>query len=193
PTPLVFPGYSGAKRDRPRSAEARAGSAGLPAKGKGADSLGRKAGGSGGKTGGAAVEAVVVRPDQKVVTPATGAVADNSDTGEPALPRFLQMSPEGVMLKGIKMAKHFGRDTAKLEAGFARLFPGYSADNLESIPKRTVEEELRLKIEIQKVSGLGYAYLEAELAKRAAWAAARAEGTVDAGGEAIAESSELRV
>ncbi len=111
--------------------------------------------------------------DKEAGTPATGEKADTIDTSDLPLPQFLQISPEGVMLKGIKMAKHFGRDTAKLEAGFARLFPGYSADNPDSIPKRTVEEELRLKIEIQKVAGLGYAYLEAELAKRAAWAAAR--------------------
>ncbi|MES2696956.1 MAG: hypothetical protein V4773_26065 [Verrucomicrobiota bacterium] len=133
------------------------------------------------------VGAVAVdKPDDRVVTTAMEAGADSRDTGEPALPQFLQISPEGVMLKGIKMAKHFGRDTAKLEAGFARLFPGYSADNPESIPKRTVEEELRLKIEIQKVAGLGYAYLEAELAKRAAWAAARGCGAGAGAVEAVA-------
>ncbi|MES2695637.1 MAG: hypothetical protein V4773_19330 [Verrucomicrobiota bacterium] len=178
-TARVFPGYSGEKRDRSRPPEVRAEGAVAPAKGKGAGRAGRKAGP--GKAEGLAVEAVAVKSDPTAGTTATEAVADSRDTGAPALPHFLQLSPEGVMLKGIKMSKHFGRDTAKLEAGFARLFPGYSADNPDSIPKRTVEEELRLKIEIQKVAGLGYAYLEAELAKRAAWGAGRAE------------SSELRV
>ncbi|MES2697239.1 MAG: hypothetical protein V4773_27490 [Verrucomicrobiota bacterium] len=179
----VFPGYSGEKRDRARPPEVRSGSVGAPAKGKVTDRSGRKA-------GEAAMESVAVEPADTVVTMAAGteAVAESTDSGEPALPHFLQLSPEGVMLKGIKMAKHFGRDTAKLEAGFARLFPGYSADNPDSIPKRTVEEELRLKIEIQKVAGLGYAYLEAELAKRAAWRAAREGGAgADAGAvEAVA-------
>ncbi|MES2693845.1 MAG: hypothetical protein V4773_10260, partial [Verrucomicrobiota bacterium] len=180
----VFPGYSEEKRDRSRPPEVRAGGANAPGKRNGG--LGRKGDGPAEKPDERAVGAVVVEPTDTVVTTAMEAGADSRDTGEPALPHFLQLSPEGVMLKGIKMAKHFGRDTAKLEAGFARLFPGYSADNPESIPKRTVEEELRLKIEIQQVAGLGSAYLEAELAKRAAWAAERG------GKEAIAESRESR-
>ncbi|MES2694287.1 MAG: hypothetical protein V4773_12500 [Verrucomicrobiota bacterium] len=187
PEPRVFPGYSGESRDRTRTAGVRAGSAEAPAKGKGADRVGRKAGELAGKADGPVVGAVAIKPDPTVVTPSTTAVADTSDTCQPALPQFLQISPEATLLTGIKMAKHFGRDTAKLEAGFARLFPGYSADNPDSIPKRTVEENLRLKIEIQKVAGLGYAYLEAELAKRAAWVAARANGVVkSAVGESVA-------
>ncbi|MES2694942.1 MAG: hypothetical protein V4773_15835, partial [Verrucomicrobiota bacterium] len=168
-TARVFPGYSGEKRDRSRPPAVRAEGVSAPAKGKGAHRSGRKA-------GEAAVGAVAVaEPADTVGTTGAGTEAgvNGSDAGEPVLPRFLQISPEGVLLKGIKMAKHFGRDTAKLEAGFARLFPGYSADNPDSIPTRTVEEELRLKIEVQKVAGLGYGYLEAELAKRAAWVAGR--------------------